>query len=277
MQRIADGIYYRETHRFVNIGVVEADDGCVVIDTPMLPSLAVELKGDLEALGGINYILFTDHLEDHIMGSLFMGGDVIAHDGTSDNIRMTPKAKESFNKLVAEFDEAGAEMLGTKFDLRYPNLMLFDRLTMYLGDRELEFIHLPGHTPHNVGLYVPDTNVLFAGDTVVNDYRPYLGTSDISDWVTTLRAIQVMDVEAIVPGRGEVMAPEELDKLIAYLQTMEQRIKDLIDEGASRDDVVSKMMQYFEEWPIDQSRRDDERNLYRQGTRQIFDQFTGRK
>lgn len=277
MQRIADDVYYRDTHRFVNIGVVESDDGCVIVDTPMLPSLAVDLRDELEPLGGIKYILFTDHLEDHIMGSLFMGGDVIAHDGTSDNIRMTPKAKESFNKLVAEFDEAGAEMLGTKFDLRYPNLMLFDRLTMYLGDRELEFIHLPGHTPHNVGLYVPDANVLFAGDTVVNGYRPYLGTSNIPDWVTTLRAIQVMDVETIVPGRGDLMKPDELDELIEYLQTMRQRIQKLIDEGASRDDVVSRMMQYFEEWPIDQSRRDEERNLYRQGTRQIFDQLTGRK
>lgn len=277
MQRIADGVYYRETHRIVNVGIVETDEGCVVVDTPMLPSLAVELKDELEAIGGVKYILFTDHLEDHIMGSLFMGGDVIAHDGTSDNIRMTPKAKESFNKLVAEFDEAGAEMLGTKFELRYPNLMLFDRLTMYLGDRELEFIHLPGHTPHNVGLYVPDANVLFAGDTVVNNYRPYLGTSNVPDWVTTLRAIQVMDVDTIVPGRGDLMTPDELDKLIEYLQTMRQRIKDLIDEGASRDDVVSRMMQHFEEWPIDQSRRDEERNLYRQGTRQIFDQLTGRK
>lgn len=277
MQRIADGVYYQETHRMVNVGAVETVEGFVVVDTPMLPTLALRWKEQLTRRRNIKYILFTDHLEDHIMGSLFLPGDVIAHDGTSDNIRMTPKAKESFYNLVKGFDEAGAEMLGTEFDLRYPNLMLFDRLTMYLGQRELEFLHLPGHTPHNVGLYVPDANVLFAGDTVVNDYRPYFGASNVPDWITTLRAIQVMDVDTIVPGRGGLMGPEELKELISYLQTMQGRIQDLIDEGVSRDDVVSKMMQYFEEWPIDASRRDEERNLYRQGIRQIFDQLTGRK
>ncbi len=58
---------------------------------------------------------------------------------------------------------------------------------------------------------------------------------------------------------------------------MRGRVQYLIDTGRARDEVVSKMMPYFEEWPIDNSRRDEERNLYRQGVRQIYDQQTGRK
>ncbi|MDQ7029504.1 MAG: MBL fold metallo-hydrolase [Ardenticatenia bacterium] len=275
MRQVADGVYWRPSFRLVNLGVVSTTDGVVLVDTPMLPSLAQEWRREVaEHVGPIRYILNTDHLADHVLGNLFIPGDIIAHDGTHDKMRMTPKAKEQLRRHVRQHDPVGAELLAD-FEPRYPNLMLYDRMTMYLGDRELEFIHLPGHTANNVGLFLPDVHVLFAGDTVVNGYRPYLGLSDIPDWVTTLQAIKVMEVELIIPGRGEPLTPDRLDPLIEYLNVMQERVRRLIEEGRTRDEVVSKMMAYFEEWPVDSSRRDEERNLYRQGIRRIYDRLMG--
>lgn len=276
MHRVADGIYYQPSFRLVNLGVVRTSEGLVLVDTPMLPSLAQKWREEVEQLGPIKYILNTDHLPEHVLGNLFLPGDIVAHDGTHDKMRMTPKSKEQLRKVVRQHDPEGAELLNN-FEPRYPNLMLYDRLTMYLGERELEFLHLPGHTPNNVGLFLPDARVLFAGDTVVNGYRPYLGLSDIPSWITTLQAIQVMEVDIIVPGRGEPLTPDKLDPLITYLQVMQERVRELIEEGRTRDEVVSRMMPYFEEWPIDPTRRDEERNLYRQGIRRIYDRLTGNR
>lgn len=276
MHRVADGIYYQPSFRLVNLGVVETPKGLVLVDTPMLPSLALKWRQEVEQLGPIKYILNTDHLPEHVLGNLFLPGDIVAHDGTHDKMRMTPKSKEQLRKVVRQYDPEGAKLLND-FEPRYPNLMLYDRLTMYLGDLQLEFIHLPGHTPNNVGLFLPHARILFAGDTVVNGYRPYLGLCDIPSWITTLQAIQVMEVDLIVPGRGEPIKPEALDVLIKYLQVMEDRVRELIEEGRGRDEVVSRMMPYFEEWPIDTSRRDEERNLYRQGIRRIYDRLTGNR
>lgn len=276
MQSLARGVFVTPSYRGVNLGLVETEKGVVLVDTPMLPTLARKWAGEARSHGPIKYIVNTDHLQEHTMGNRFIEGDIVAHEETRDRMRMTEKAKEQYRKFVAEHDPEAVPLV-EDFEPRLPNITLFDRLTVFSGDRELEFVHLPGHATNNIGLYLPDARILFAGDTVVNGYRPYLGLSNIRDWLMTLRAIQVMEVDWIVPGHGEPLTPDGLDELIDYLELMTGRVQQLIEEGRARDEVVSKMMQYFEEWPIDPERRDEERNLFRQGVRQVYDQLTGRK
>jgi cyclase len=276
MEALVSGVYVKAGYRGVNLGLVTTDQGLVLVDVPMLPTMAREWGAVVKAYGEVRYIVNTDHLPEHTMGNRFLPGDVIAHEETRDRMRMTEKAKEQYRKFVSEHDAQGLGEV-TNFEPRFPNITIFDRLTIYLGGRELEFVHLPGHATNNIGLYLSDARVLFAGDTVVHGYRPYLGLSNIQDWLMTLRSIQVMEVDWIIPGHGEPMTPDMLDDMIAYLETMRNRVQILIDDGRTRDEVVSKMMQYFEEWPIDPERRDEERNLFRQGIRQLYDQLTGRK
>ncbi len=252
------------------------DAGVVLVDTPMLPSAARAWAEQVAPLGPICYIVNTDHLQEHVMGNFYLPGDVIAHDETRGRMRMTDKAKEQYRKFVLDHDPVSAELIES-YELRYPNISLFDRLTIYLGGRELEFHFLPGHTPNSIGVYLPDARVLFTGDVVVNNYRPYLGLSNIAEWLVTLKRIEDMDVSMIVPGHGEPTSPDELGPLARHLEAMRERVHELIDSGRARDEVVSKMMPYFEEWPIDNSRRDEERNFFRQGIRQLYDQASRRR
>ncbi|MDQ4075409.1 MAG: MBL fold metallo-hydrolase [Chloroflexota bacterium] len=277
MQELAPGVFYEPSFRGVNLGLVVTEEGVVLVDTPMLPMVAKDWQQRVEEFGPISYIVNTDHLQEHTAGNYYLPGDIIAHDETRGRMRMTDKAKETYKKFVVETDREGAVEYVEDYELRYPNITLFDRLTIFLGARELEFIHLPGHTPNSIGLYLPGARVLFTGDVVVNNYRPYLGLANIDEWLMTLKAIEVMEVDTIVPSHGDPMSPDELDLLADYLVTMRDRVQDLIDSGRARDEVVSKMMPYFEEWPIDNTRRDEERNLFRQGIRQLYDIATGRK
>lgn len=277
MQELARNVYYEPSYRGVNLGLIVTNDGVVCIDTPMLPMVTVDWRRRVETFGSIRYVVNTDHLQEHVMGNFFLPGDIIAHDETRGRMRMTEKAKEQYRKFSLSHDAPGVELVVGNYDLRFPNVTLFDRLTVHLGGRVLEFIHLPGHTPNSIGLYLADSRVLFTGDVVVNNYRAYLGLSNIGDWLMTLKAIEVMDIDWVVPGHGRPVRPTQLGPLAKYLERMRSRVQNLIDNGRARDEVVSKMMPYFEEWPIDNSRRDEERNLYRQGVRQIYDQLTGRK
>jgi hypothetical protein len=86
-----------------------------------------------------------------------------------------------------------------------------------------------------------------------------------------------MEIDTIVPGHGEPPSPDRLGPLERYLENMRDRVQELVETGRARDEVVSKMMPHFEEWPIDNTRRDEERNLFRQGIRQLYDVLTGRK
>lgn len=278
MQSLAPGVYYKPSYRGVNLGLIETQEGVVLVDTPMLPSVAVDWAEQAREVGPIRYVVNTDHLQEHVMGNPYITGDVIAHDDTRTRMRMTDKAKEQYRKYVLDHDEdERAAELVEDYDLRFPNITIFDRLTIHLGERLLELIHLPGHTSNSIGLFLPQAKVLFAGDVVVNNYRAYLGLSTIPDWQMTLRAIEVMRINWIVPGHGAPIKPSALGPLSEYLERMRERVAELIEEGRTRDEVVSRMMPYFEEWPIDNKRRDEERNLYRQGVRQIYDQLTGRR
>jgi cyclase len=278
VQEIAQGVFYAPTFRGVNLGVVATEEGVTLIDTPMLPTLAIAWREAAEAMGPIRYVLNTDHLQEHVMGNYYVPGHVIAHEETRARMRMTDKAKEQFRKFVTDHDTPGVERLLRNYEVRFPNITLFDTLTVYFGGQPLEFLYLPGHTSNSVGLFMPERGVLFAGDVVVNRYRAYLGLSSISDWLDTLKRIEMMqNLEWIVPGHGEPLHPEDIAPLSDYLERMRNRVQDLIDSGRARDEVVSKMMPFFEEWPIDNSRRDEERNLFRQGVRQLYDQLTGRK
>ncbi len=279
VQQIADGVYYEPSFRGVNLGLIVTDDGVVTVDTPMLPSVAVDWRERIEQFGPTRYVINTDHLQEHVMGNSFFAGDVIAHDESRNRMRLTDKAKEQYRKFVSdnEPNEAAVSALVEDYDLRFPNVTLFDRLTIYLGNREIELLHLPGHASNSIGLFLSDARVLFTGDVVVNNYRPYMGLSNITDWLMTLRAIEVMDLAWVVPGHGGPVRNTELAPLAAYLETMRARVEELIEGGRARDEIVSKMMPFFEEWPIDNTRRDEERNLFRQGVRQLYDQLTGRR
>lgn len=278
MQSLAPGVYYQPSYRGVNLGLIETQEGVVLVDTPMLPSVAMDWAEQARKVGPIRYVVNTDHLQEHVMGNPYIPGDVIAHEDTRTRMRMTDKAKEQYRKYVLDHDDDDrAADLVADYDLRFPNITIFDRLTIHLGERLFELIHLPGHTSNSIGLYLPQARVLFAGDVVVNKYRAYLGLSTIPDWQMTLKAIEVMRIDWIVPGHGKPLSPRSLGPLAEYLERMRGRVEELIEEGRTRDEVVSRMMPFFEEWPIDNQRRDEERNLYRQGVRQIYDQLTGRR
>lgn len=277
MYKIARDVYYESSYRGVNLGLIVTKNGVVTVDTPMLPMMAVDWRRRAETFGPMRYVVNTDHLQEHMMGNFYLPGDVIAHDETRGRMRMTDKAKDQYRKFVLQNDADGVQHIISNYDLRFPNITLFDRLTVHLGGRALEFIHLPGHTSNSIGVYLADSRVLFTGDVVVNKYRAYLGLCSIADWLMTLKAIEVMDIDWVIPGHGDPVRPNELGPLAKYLERMRARVQNLINNGRARDEVVSKMMPYFEEWPIDNERRDDERNLYRQGVRQIYDQLTGRK
>ncbi|MCB0075967.1 MAG: MBL fold metallo-hydrolase [Anaerolineales bacterium] len=277
MKQVAKNVYYQPTFRGVNLGVVATDEGVVLVDAPMLPMVARAWQEEVEDLGKIEFILNTDHLQEHTMGNYYLPGDIIAHHETRGRMRMTDRAKESYIKFVIENDESGAAEAVANYELRYPNIELFDHLTIHMGGCELSFLALPGHTMNNVGLYLPESKLLFCGDTVMNNYRPYLGLATFDTWLETLQMIDEMEIELLVPGHGEPVGKAAIQRMSLYIAEMYESVADLIAEGRTRDEVVSRMMPRFEDWPINSQRRDEERNLFRQGIRQLYDTITGRR
>src|SRR5436190_2072945 len=59
-------------------------------------------------------------------------------------------------------------------------------LEVNLGSRLVRVVYLPGHTGGDSVVYIPDANVVFAGDLAWNQRIPNLIDATMSAWVETL-------------------------------------------------------------------------------------------
>jgi len=89
-----------------------------------------------------------------------------------------------------------------------------------LGDRHLEVLHLPGHSPGSIGLWEEATGVLFSGDCVYDGpLLDGLEESSIPDYVASLKRLRDLPVRVVHGGHDPSFGRERLLELIdAYLE-----------------------------------------------------------
>ena len=74
MQKVTSNVWTDTTLRGCNPSMVVTSDGVVIVDTPQLPTKAVEMRREAEALGPIRYVINTEHHVDHIFGNYYFRG-----------------------------------------------------------------------------------------------------------------------------------------------------------------------------------------------------------
>ena len=89
-----------------------------------------------------------------------------------------------------------------------------------LGDRAFEVLHLPGHSPGNLGLWEQTSGVLFTGDAIYDGpLLDGLEDSSIDDYVATMRRLRSLPVEVVHGGHGPSFGRARLIELADdYLQ-----------------------------------------------------------
>jgi glyoxylase-like metal-dependent hydrolase (beta-lactamase superfamily II) len=82
-----------------------------------------------------------------------------------------------------------------------------DDLVLYLGDKKLEFLFTPGHTPGEYCIYLKDEKICITGDVL---FKGGIGRTDLwgGDYQTLLNSITTKlftlpDDIVIYPGHGE--------------------------------------------------------------------------
>ena len=89
-----------------------------------------------------------------------------------------------------------------------------------LGDRQLQVLHLPGHTPGSIGLWDEAGGELFSGDTVYDGgLIDNLPESDTDAYARTMTRLRTLPVEAVYAGHDQPFGRERLRELTeAYLR-----------------------------------------------------------
>jgi len=222
-ERVANDIYVftSDLYAQVTAGAIVTREGVILIDSLPLPVEAREMKIFLEQVcdAGVRYIILTHYHADHTYGAyLFPQADVIAH--------------QHYRSLVTEIGIPALEAARREepaleeVTIRMPDIILEEgEMALCLGEKQVQIMHSPGHTPDSLMLYVPDDRVLFAADTVLP--VPSIVDGDIDKLRTSLRRVLELPVENLVQGHGEIVLRGEVQSVIQaslnYLDAIEEK------------------------------------------------------
>jgi len=228
-----------------NAGFVVTSTGVVVIDALGSPELARELRAEIARVTPlpVTHVIVTHYHADHIYGlQVFKdaGATVVAH-------------RQAL--LYLNSDTAQQRLAASREELfpwvdEQTRLVPADRwiegsATLQVGDTTLELRPVgPSHTPEDLAVWLPQRQVLFAGDLVFRGRIPFVGQADSAHWVQALDTLLGFDARVVVPGHGplsgSVRADLELtrDYLLHLRRTMGEaaRNMDSFDEAYARTD-----------------------------------------
>jgi cyclase len=247
VEKIGNNIHVNVTGRGCNNGLVLTSEGVVMIDTPMFPSDAIEVRAEIARLGTLRYIVNTEPHVDHVAGAFFFDVPVVAHEGT--RTAVIGSSVEQYKEMLKRTDPHSTLPDGFKF--RPATITMSERLTIHLGDRTFELIHMPGHSPSQVAVFVPEDRVVFTSDNVTNGVPPFMHQALPSEWIRSLRMMQRLEADTLVPGHGPVCDRGYLTEMIDIISGATEAVQSAIEKGLSLAEAQSSVS-LFPRYPVNE-------------------------
>jgi cyclase len=237
MQKITDHVFVGTNFRGCNSSFVVTDAGVVVIDTPMVPAEAKKWREEIEKYGEITYVINNEPRNDHVAGNCWMGGTLVAHEGTRQAIKSNSKEiLEGELKWMAP----DALPLDKDFHYRLPDITFTGSLTLYLGKHSFHLLEMPGHTPSETAVFVPEERVVFTSDNVVQGMPiPFQAVPD--GWLKSLKKLQKLEADKVVPGHGGVCDKAQLKVIYNNIKYMVDSVKAAMAKGWSLKEIQEKV------------------------------------
>jgi glyoxylase-like metal-dependent hydrolase (beta-lactamase superfamily II) len=208
--------------------------------------------------------------------SAYQADNVIASEATREMI--VERGQQDYESELGRFPRL-FEGVHTVPGLTWPTITFRDRMTMWLGSREVQIIHAGrGHTRGDTVVWLPQEQVLFSGDLVEFGATPYSGDAYHRDWPGTLDRLLAMEPEKLVPGRGEALQTpqlcrEAIEATRTFVSTMYEQVAGARNAGKSLSecyrDTYNALAPMYGKWvifdhclPFDVSRCYDEAGEY---------------
>lgn len=276
MQEIAPGVYVNLDFRGCNVGLIETDDGNILIDTPMIPSESRRWLEYIRQITGnkpILYVINTDHHRGHVLGNQYYDAPVIAHDLAWKNMR---GYGANFCQRVVDSFKREPKVQAELSDLRIvrPTITFDTRMDIEHGGRTVRLIHVGGHTEATIIIWLPEEKVLFAGDTVWWDQHPYMAQANSKQWLDALRQIRKLHPQIIVPGHGPLTTVEATEPLSAYIRYVRRQVRIRIRRGYSKQETASSLVkQLVPMFTVNPDRRGKIESQIKQAINRVYNEY----
>lgn len=244
MDKITNNVYAGFNFRGCNSGFVVTTEGTVVIDTPMVPAEAKKWREEVSKFGEIRYVINNEPHNDHVAGNCWMGSTLVAHEGTREAIKRNRKeALEGQMGWMAP----DAVPLPPDFRYRLPDITFSHEMKIYLGKHTIHIIPVPGHTPSETCVYIPEERVVFVSDNVIMS-MPIMIDAVPDEWLNSLKKLQTLDVDIVIPGHGPVCGKEQIQVVYDNLKYCIDQVQASMAKGWSLKEIQEKLTM-FERFP----------------------------
>ena len=252
---IAKGVYAAISGRAGgNTGFIIGDNAVLVVDTFISQTPARDLLGEIRKVTNlpVKYVVNTHYHLDHVAGNAIFteaGATVIAHRNERAWVRT-----ENLKFYQQNGATPTAEQRAQVAALIEPQIVYDHILEVNLGSRLARVVYLPGHTGGDSVVYIPDANVVFAGDLAWNQRIPNLIDATTSDWIETLDKMTATHPNAtFIPGHGDVATAQDIKNFHDYLVTLRASIQKAQAAGQSGDAltqaVLADLKPKYGAWP----------------------------
>jgi glyoxylase-like metal-dependent hydrolase (beta-lactamase superfamily II) len=208
---VGEGLYAFTAEGDPNSGVIIGDDSVMIVEAQATPRLANKVIECVRSVTDkpITHVALTHYHAVRVLGASAFGAQQIIMGDTA-RAMVVERGQEDWDSEFQRFPRLfeGHESIP---GLTYPTTTFSDDMTVYLGNRRVDLMHLGrAHTAGDIVIHVPDQNVMFTGDIVEYHSACYCGDGHFADWGDTLDAIKSFDVDAIAPGRGDALVGKEM-------------------------------------------------------------------
>ncbi|MFT4265168.1 MAG: MBL fold metallo-hydrolase [Nocardioides sp.] len=256
LDEVAPGIYaYVQPHggwMVNNCGVITDGSGdTVLVDTTSTERRNRALLAEIAGVGANDprIAVNTHHHPDHTYGNGFLPASttIIGHHGCREGVLRAGLA--ATRELLADYGD---------LSVRPPDVTFADALTLHLDEFPVELIAMgPAHSTNDVGVWLPEQRVMFAGDLAFSGGHPIFMEGSMLGFRAALDRMRALDPVALVPGHGPACRGEEvarvLDELTAYVDFVAALARDSHAAGLTPLEAAQKSQASgdspYRDWP----------------------------
>ncbi len=225
------GDLYRVQNNFHFSAMLVTPKGVIVTD-PVNAEMAAWLKAEIATRfkQPVKYVIYSHDHRDHIAG-----GEVFAD-----------------TAIFVGHDKAKAAIIGEKRPTPAPDITFSDTMTVELGGKRVELTYVGrGHSDNSIVMRFPDERALYAVDIVTVNRLPYKTLTDSywPDWIDSLKKVETLDFDILMPGHGKVGKKADVAVHRGYLQDLYDGVVAGVRAGKSLDELKASLtLEKYKDW-----------------------------